>query len=112
MGDATAFRTAINASACASGAKGAFVTAMSSANHAPCPTSPPDCDMGCQTAGYGAEPMCCGALCQIPSCANGLWQGQTRIKLGPGSQTCGSILSSWVDGVLCCKVPEHSPPNY
>lgn len=106
------FRDSIDADGCANGDPRRFVAAMSHANPAwsnlppaPCPPSPQTVDNGCNADGWGAEPVCCGAGCSVPSCPNDLWMGGTRIHIGEG-EGCGSIdgSSGFVDGVLCCKV--------
>ena len=104
-GSAAALTSALSAGECAGGAAGAYVAAMSSARRAPCPEAPPSCDMGCDTNAYGAEPVCCGARCQVPSCAGGVWPAPgTRIMLGAGAdhRTCADMAGGFVDGVLCC----------
>ena len=109
---AAALTAAVSASECASGAAGAFVGAMSSARRAPCPATPPSCDMGCETSTYGAEPVCCGTRCQVPSCSGGVWPAPgTRIMMGAGvdHRECGDMSGGFVDGVLCCRDSSVAP---
>ena len=109
---AAALTAAVSASECASGAAGAFVAAMSSARRAPCPATPPTCDMGCDSDGYGAEPVCCGTRCEVPSCSGGIWPSPgTRIMMGAGAdhRACGDLSGGFVDGVLCCKDGRAAP---
>jgi hypothetical protein len=103
------FRSAITADACAAGDPRRFISAMSHAIPAwsnlppgPCPTAPQDGDNGCAADGWGAEPVCCGASCQVPSCPNDIWVGGTRIHVGEG-EGCGAVSGGWADGVLCCR---------
>ena len=78
-----------------------FVAAMSHALE-PCPAAPVTTDNGCASSGYGAEPICCGSGCSIPSCPNSVWQNATRIHIDE-SDGCGAMNATTVNGVLCCK---------
>lgn len=103
-----AFRAAVSPERCATGFDGALVAAMSSGrNGPPCPNTPPPCDLGCSVPEvWGSEPVCCGTACRLPSCPSAVWSNATRIMFGkdPGMpHSCGSIASTWVQGVLCCK---------
>lgn len=102
---AAALTAQVSAAQCAV-VNGSFATAMGSARRFPCPLAPPGCDMGCMADGYGAEPVCCGTDCHVPSCSNGVWPAPgTLIKMGSGTphRTCASALGGWFTGVLCCK---------
>ena len=97
---------AVSAAECATGANGSYATAMSSARRFPCPSEPPGCDMGCGVLNYGAESVCCGTDCHVPSCANGVWPSPgTLIKMGAGTpdRGCGAMMGGWMTGVLCCR---------
>ncbi len=103
------FRANMSAAECGAEGGVAFVGAMSHGRAAwqglpprPCPPAPVDQDNGCAMSGWGAEPVCCGARCQVPSCPNSLWVGGTRIMEDEGSG-CGALRQGVVDGVLCCK---------
>jgi hypothetical protein len=119
---AAALTAALSVAECAAtadGPAGAYVAAMSSARRAPCPAAPPTCDMGCNAASYGAEPVCCGARCQVPSCASGVWPSPgTRIMMGAGvaHRECADMAGGFVDGVLCCRLggagAGASPPRF
>jgi hypothetical protein len=97
---------------------GAFLAAMS---HAPTgSTQCPDpanhsLDNGCPAAsGYGSEPLCCGAVCGVPSCSTALWPGKTRALFGTeAAGSCGGVVTNPVDGaprgVLCCRVTPPPP---
>ena len=98
----------MSAAACGGG-WGAFVAGMSHARAAwsalpprPCPPAPVAEDNGCAAGGWGAEPVCCGAECAVPSCPNSVWVGGTRIHADEGDG-CGALLPGSVTGVLCCK---------
>lgn len=104
------FRNAITADQCGAADPRRFVGGMQHADPAweslppqPCPPTPQDTDNGCSSSGWGAEPVCCGVGCLVPSCPNDVWPAATRIHAGEG-EGCGSVSSNWVDGVLCCKV--------
>jgi hypothetical protein len=104
------FRAGLSAADCAGADPRRFIAAMQHANPAweslppkPCPTAPSDEDNGCAADGWGAEPICCGEGCVVPSCPNDLWMGATRIHVGENAG-CGSVPGGWVDGVLCCKM--------
>ena len=60
-------------------------------------------DNGCAGAGWGAEPVCCGAACRVPSCPSEVWPNATRIHVDE-SAGCGDLLGGTADGVLCCKL--------
>ena len=103
------FRANMSAAECGAAAGAAFVGAMSHGRAAwsglppkPCPPAPVGDDNGCAAAGWGAEPICCGARCQVPSCPSALWRGGTRIMEGEDSG-CGALKPGAVDGVLCCR---------
>jgi hypothetical protein len=104
-----AFRAGITDAECATGDGRRFVAAMQHANPAwssippnPCPPAPQDTDNGCAADGWGAEPVCCGSNCTVPSCPNDIWMGGTRIHIGT-NEGCGGLTSQFVNGVLCCK---------
>lgn len=78
-----------------------FVSAMSHAVE-PCPPSPVTTDNGCAASGYGAEPICCGSGCVVPSCPNSVWQNATRIHIDEANG-CGALNASTISGVLCCR---------
>ena len=59
-------------------------------------------DKGCPASGWGSEPVCCGARCQVPSYPSSVLAGGTRIVEDEGSG-CGAVKPGAVDGVLCCK---------
>jgi hypothetical protein len=107
------FRANMSAQECSGSAADAraFVGAMSHALPAwsglpaagkPCPAEPVQADNGCAASGWGAEPVCCGGGCAVPSCPNSLWVGGTRIHEDEGSG-CGGLRPGAVQGVLCCR---------
>ena len=67
------------------------------------PPAPVTVDNGCAANGWGAEPVCCGQACAVPSCPNSLWIDGTMIHEDEGDG-CGALGPGTVDGVLCCKV--------
>ena len=67
------------------------------------PPAPVIVDNGCAANGWGAEPVCCGQACALPSCPNSLWMAGTMIHEDEGDG-CGALGPGTVDGVLCCKV--------
>ena len=109
----SAFRSGISEGDCAAAQSDprVFVAAMSHARPewaglppAPCPSSPVAVDNGCAApGGWGSEPVCCGAGCELPSCPDSVWRGGTRIHVGEG-EACGGLTSAAADGVLCCKL--------
>jgi len=68
----------------------------------PCPRAPVAADNGCAAAGFGAEPVCCGAACVLPSCPSAVWENATRIHVGEGDG-CAALPPGAADGVLCCR---------
>ncbi len=66
------------------------------------PPAPVAVDNGCAAEGWGAEPVCCGAGCALPSCPNSVWLQGTRIHVDEGSG-CGALKPGAVSGVLCCR---------
>ena len=68
-------------------------------------------DNTCKRAGYGAEPLCCGAACGTPSCSSALWPGKTRVLFGKGARggnagVCAALTirpDREPRGALCCK---------
>ena len=66
------------------------------------PPSPVTVDNGCAASGWGAEPVCCGQACAVPSCPNSVWMDGTMIHEDEGNG-CGALGPGTVDGVLCCK---------
>lgn len=99
--DLASFRQQLNASVCAQ-APLPFVAAMQHAVQ-PCPSVPVSQDNGCSASGWGSEPVCCGAQCQLPSCPNSVWLNATRIHIGT-DDGCGAFTSGWAAGVLCCRI--------
>ena len=101
------FRSNLSATACAAaGENVAYVAAMSHARAAwqgHCPPTPAADDNGCAAEGWGAEPVCCGGGCTLPSCPNAVWSDGTLIHIDENNG-CGSLKQGTVDGVLCCKV--------
>lgn len=67
------------------------------------PPAPVETDNGCAADGWGAEPVCCGSNCAVPSCPNSVWEGSTRIHINTGDG-CGSFKPGVVDGVMCCRL--------
>lgn len=107
------FRAGLTAAACAATETDPrkFVAAMSHARPewsglppAPCPPAPVSTDNGCAPPGtWGGEAVCCGGACEVPSCPNSIWLGQTRIHIDEGN-SCGGMAGGVADGVLCCKL--------
>ncbi len=86
-----------------------FLAAMSHARAAwsmlppaPCPPAPVSDDNGCLASGWGAEAVCCGGGCAVPSCPNSVWMQGTRIHIDESSG-CGAVGSPPLGGILCCK---------
>jgi hypothetical protein len=115
--DTNTFLSHVDATTCGV-PSGAFLAAMS---HAPTgSTQCPDpanhsLDNGCPAAsGYGSEPLCCGAVCGVPSCSTALWPGKTRALFGTeAAGSCGGVVTNPVDGVprgvLCCRITPPPP---
>ena len=112
--DVASFRNGFSAALC-SGTHGVepsrrFLAAMSHARPEwsslppnPCPAAVITTDNGCISAGWGAEPVCCGGGCTVPSCPNAVWLDQTRIHVDENA-ACDAVSSDAADGVLCCKL--------
>lgn len=111
------FRAVMDAGTCSdSSVPGAYAGAVSHAQPAwsslppaPCPPAniQPSLDNGCAADGWGAEPICCGSECLVPSCPSYVWPNSTRIRPAEG-EGCGAATSGvgdgWLTGVLCCKL--------
>ena len=90
---------------------GAFLAAMS---HAPfgatsCPNpANHSLDNECSPApGYGSEPLCCGAVCGVPSCSTALWPGKTRALFGAeAAGSCGGVVTPLIT-TCCTYLPCH-----
>jgi hypothetical protein len=108
--DIASFRAGLSYKDCASSDPRSFVSGMSHAlvqwqnlPPGPCPAEVITNDNGCSLPNWGAEPVCCGSDCDIPSCPNSVWIDNTRIHVGE-NEACSSIQSQYVSGVLCCKM--------
>lgn len=110
--DLAGFRAGMSAATCAGGDVRRYAAAMSHAipawsnlPPAPCPAAPLPAqgDNGCAADGWGAEPVCCGGGCSLPSCPNSVWVDGTHIHVDM-AEGCGAVSTDYVDGVLCCKM--------
>jgi hypothetical protein len=62
----------------------------------------------CLDEGFGAEPVCCGELCNYGKCKDSVWPGATPISVGK-AQGCSSVTSDRNGGIMCCRDDEPPP---
>ena len=124
-GDRTHFMEDLSPKECG-GSWGAWALAMS---HAPlnrsnrqfCPNSTAAAaDNTCRSSAdsWGAEALCCGESCEVPTCQTALWPQQSgcaggadgspecgTLMVKAGSGVCDATVSTNIEGVMCCRKP-------
>lgn len=62
----------------------------------------------CLDEGFGAEPVCCGELCNYGKCKDSVWVGATPISVGK-AQGCAAVSSDKNGGIMCCRDATPAP---
>ncbi len=103
----------VSAQECKEGAgPGKFVAGISHVlKKKECAEAPgPNTRYPCLDEGFGAEPVCCGDMCDLGKCKDSVWPEATPISVGK-AQGCASVTSDRNGGVMCCKDAERPVPT-
>lgn len=95
----------VSAQECKEGAgPGKFVAGISHVlKKKECAPEPgPNTRYPCLDEGFGAEPVCCGDLCDFGKCKDSVWPTATPISVGK-AQGCAAVTSDRNGGVMCCR---------